>query len=196
MFNAAIDNKATERALMTSPATKVESRNREEKAVDDLVQVWVPKEHLAAVYALVARLEAERVENGEHVGGEAAVTTEDIDVGGMAAVELRDRVWSEKPELLKRLYLESKFGMLRVLNYLADNTHRWVPTSELHAAIEPGRTSKSSPFGPFGRRVGGRYNMPMWPFAADSSVLTDQPGLAYRMGEQVAKQINSYRKDV
>ena len=182
--------------MMTSAVTK--EKGREESAVDDLVQVWVPKEHLAGVYALVARLEADRVENTEeHVSAEnEAVTADERDVSGMAKVELRDRVWSERPELLKRLYSESEFGMLRVMNYLADNTHRWVPSAELHASIEPGRTSKRSPFGPFGRRVKGRrYKMHVWPFAGEVGQ-TDEPGLAYRMGEKVAEQIKSYRKDV
>ncbi len=162
---------------------------------DELVQLWVPKKHLTAVYAHVARLEEESVKTEDQVEREVELTTEDIEEGGMAAVELRDRVWSEKPELLKRLYLESPFGMLRVLNYLADNTHRWVPASELHAAIEPGRTSKSSPFGAFSRRVQGRYKTPVWPFGTDAGQM-DPPELAYRMGEKVATQINSYRKDV
>lgn len=181
---------------MMSPVKKVEGTYREENEVEDLVQVWVPKKHLAAVYAHVARLEEESVKTEDQVESEVELTTEDLEEGGMAAVELRDRVWSEKPELLKRLYLESPFGMLRVLNYLADNTHRWVPTSELHAAIEPGRTSKRSPFGAFTRRIQGRYKMRgVWPFGTDAGQM-DPPELAYRMGEKVAKQINSYRKDV
>ncbi len=174
-------------------------------AVDDLVQVWVPRAHLAEVYALVARLEAER-EEVEHADaipekrvdggtGKLELTPEEIEAGGMAAVELRDRVWSERPELLKRMYLESPDTMLRVMNFLADNTHRWIHTDELHAEIAPGRTSNRSHFGPFGRRVKGRYKMPVWPFAGKVGE-TGQPGLAYRMGEKVAEQISSYRKDV
>ena len=161
--------------------------------MEDLVQVWVPKVHLADVYALVARLEAERE---QRVETETKATDEGTNEGGLGPVEMREQLWLRDPELLRRMYMESSPGMLKVLNYLADNTDRWIPTAELHAAIEPGRTSKSSPFGPFSRRVHNRYGMPHWPFAGEVGY-TDPPGqLAYRMGEGVAEQIKSYRKDV
>lgn len=196
--------KQHERDVMAKPAIVVEEKDREEIAVDDLVQVWVPKAYLTDVYGLIARLGAERVEERtekplETSTGEAEKLVSDSDGensdSGIEAVKLREKLWTEKPELLKRLYLESPFGMLRVMNYLADNTDRWIHSSELHAAIEPGRTSKSSPFGPFGRRVKNRYKMHVWPFAGELGQ-TDEWGLGYRMGVKVAEQINSYRKDV
>jgi hypothetical protein len=154
--------------------------------VDDLVQVWVPKRFLADVYALVARLEAEYSKTeAEEIAAAGAE-------GDSKQHRMTEKEWT--PELIRRMYEESPFGMLRVLNYMADNPDRWISSPELHEAIEPGRTSRRSPFGPFGRRVKNRYGMNTWPIEAKWDY---QDGhMMYMMDGEIAEQIRNYRKEV
>lgn len=147
--------------------------------MDNLVQVMVPRRHLTRVYELIARLEAQVDGNGDSATGKESPGQE-------------AGTWT--PELVRRMYEESPPGMLRALNYLADNPDQWVHAPDLTEAIEPGRDSHrlGGTLGAFGRRVKNRYQMDSWPF---KMVWDHEAGHAkYVMDGDTAEQLQSYRR--
>ncbi|MGH2661967.1 MAG: hypothetical protein ACRDH8_03995 [Actinomycetota bacterium] len=108
---------------------------------EELVQVWVPKRHLGAVYQRIAELEGQT---------EAAPSGQDG--------------WSE--ELLKRAFEESGESMQAVLRYLADRPEKRVPARDLIAILrkihkQPGgdHTLLAGVIGSFARKVVNWYGL-------------------------------------
>ena len=105
---------------------------------DELVPVQVPRRHLAAVYAFIARLEQEpgAMEPAPQPAGPA---------------------WSEA--LVARAYRESDSRMRRILEYLASRPEERIPTGDVvgHLGEEPLKLAGA--MGAFGRRVANRYGL-------------------------------------
>jgi hypothetical protein len=136
----------------------------------DLVQVFVPRRHLAQVYAFIASLEG--------VGAEpsAAAHTEDG--------------WDEA--LIRRMYEESPTTVKRMLRALAEAPDEELTTDDLAAAMKPGANwnSVAGAFGAFGRRVKNRYRRSTWPFEMRWD--NDLSRAFYKMSPAVGDIIKSY----
>jgi hypothetical protein len=156
---------------------------RKELAVNDLVQVMVPREFLPDVYTLLAKLTTEN--NAEQ-------PTEE-ELNGSLEEKPEDKKWT--PDLIRRMYEESSPGMTRALNYMAEHPDRWIPAPEVTEAIEPGRDSRrlGGTLGAFGKRVKNRYGMGTWPFHFRWD--SENGHALYWMDDAIAKQIQSYKND-
>jgi hypothetical protein len=150
---------------------------------EDMVQIWVPRKHVVAVYGYIASLE-----QGEG-GGEVPVGAPPD--GPTPNGPDDNEEWS--PKVLRRMYDESPPAMVRILDYLAENPDREVPSEEITEAIEPGSSSNrlAGTLGAFGRRVGNRYGMESWPF--DRYWSYDHDSMVYWMDGWVADKIRSYK---
>ncbi len=152
---------------------------------EEMVEVWVPKKHLMAVYGYVAALE-----RGEE--DEMPVSSPQVDSKSSGPGENEE--WS--PRLLRRMYDESPPAMVLILDHLADNPDREVPSAELVGALKPRNPEANSntlagTLGAFGRRVGNRYGAENWPFKAYYS--HGHFSLVYWMDGWVAQKLRDYR---
>ncbi|MDP9474449.1 MAG: hypothetical protein M3R38_01900 [Actinomycetota bacterium] len=100
------------------------------------------------------------------------------------------------PELLQRMYQESRTAMRMVLEHLAARPDTWVPYGELNEAITSEEDRKvgelSWQLGPFTSRCRERYGMG-WPFEKGLSP-TPGEGMRYRMDARVAERIRAYAR--
>lgn len=152
---------------------------------EEMVQVWIPRRYVVPVYGYVAALQ--RGEDGEAPASSAPDRPKPSGPD-------EDEEWS--PKLLRRMYDESPPAMILILDYLADNPGREVPSEELVEAltdIKPDATSNTlaGTLGAFGRRVGNRYGMEDWPF--DAYYSHEYGSLVYWIDEWVAEKLKSYR---
>lgn len=150
--------------------------------MEDMVEILVPKKHVVAVYGYIAALEQ------TEGGNEAPV---DEPSGGSPVGPDDNEDWS--PRLLRLMYDQSPPAMVRILEYLADNSDREVPSKELVEAIGPNATNNTlaGTLGAFGRRVKNRYNTEGWPF--DAYYSHEYGSLVYVMDGWVAEKLRSYK---
>lgn len=143
---------------------------------EEFVNVLVPKSRVLEVYALLGQPEGSPVHGGS--GG---------DSGRPVEGKGYDRA------LFERAYRESSPHMKRLLEYLADNPGRMIPSGELAEAIGYDRSQLAGVLGAFGRRWKNRYKNPgHWPFRADNPVEFDGYW-AYWMEPEEVEIINEIR---
>jgi hypothetical protein len=133
----------------------------------EFVSVQVPVERVQEVYELLGRPPA-RPAVAHHV-------TE----GGYPAG------WSR--HALDRMFVESSDAMRRILLAIAGQSPRWVTTAEIAASSDLTSRQVVASFGPFEKRVRGRYGMSLWPFEAREFV--DAGIFKYSMSPQTAERI-------
>ena len=151
--------------------------------MDKMVQVLVPEKYVTAVYGFIADLE-------RHGGGEEPpISAPEHSLKPNSPGD--DEEWS--PKQLRLLYDQSPPAMVRILDYLAENPDREVPSHEVMEAIAPGASANrlAGTLGAFGRRVKNRYGMESWPFAAYYS--HEYGSVVYYMDGWVAEKLRSYR---
>ena len=121
---------------------------------EELVNVPVPRKHLAAVYELIARLEL----------GESALETAP---GSTSTESEPEAEWPE--ELVRRAYAESSPAMKSVWEVLAARPDEVIDSRVLvHEALGNGAgwPNLAGTLGAFGNRVANRYGRETWPFEA------------------------------
>jgi hypothetical protein len=122
------------------------------EAIDELVQVLIPKRHIARVYGLVAELEGGVQEpQGELV---------------LQQVDATNGSWTD--ELIERMYAESPPAMKRILKKLAEQPGQEIVSTDLANVLGPGKgwPNLAGTLGAYGRRVKSRYKKGSWPFTA------------------------------
>jgi len=135
--------------------------------VPEFVSVQVPVERVQEVYELLGRPPA-RPSVAHHV------TEEGYPAG-----------WSQ--HTLDRMFFESSDAMRRILLAIAGQAPRWVTTADIAASSELTVRQVVASFGPFEKRVRGRYGMSLWPFEAREFV--DEGIFKYSMSPQTADRI-------
>jgi hypothetical protein len=132
----------------------------------EYVSVPVPVERVQEVYELLARQPSR-----PPVG---SVTTEDGYAEG----------WNQA--LLDRMFLESSAAMRRILYAIAERSPAWVTTDEIAEASELTARQVVASFGPFGKRIRGRYWMSHWPF--ETREFVDAGVSKYRMSPETSNR--------
>jgi hypothetical protein len=143
---------------------------------NELIDVKVPRKHLAPVYGLIAELE--RAETpGE--GAPVEPTSESVSNGAGG--------WA--PELVAKAYIQSPPAMKRIFDMLADKAGSEIVSDELAKAIGPDAEwpNLAGTLGAFGRRVKSRYKQTTWPFAHRWD--HDREKMVYSMPSDVAEII-------
>lgn len=137
--------------------------------MDEFVSVPVPVERVQEVYELLARQPRRRPAIHQ--------TTEDGYSDG----------WNRA--LVDRMFLESSEPMRRILFTIAKASPDWVTTKDI--ADASGLTARQvvASFGPFEKRVSGRYAMSCWPFEAREFV--DVGSFKYSMSPVTAEVIKT-----
>ena len=141
---------------------------------DDYVEVLVPKQHLTRVYGFIASLDT--------VSETAASPTE-----VKTAQEAKE--WT--PELIKTQFTDSPDSIKAFQKYLAARPGTWSSTSEIAAALNAAKGSKSiaGALGAYGRRTSNRYGMTGWPFEYKWNHVEGQQ--YYSMTPEVAEIIDA-----
>jgi hypothetical protein len=93
--------------------------------------------------------------------------------------------WSEA--LLDRMFIESSSAMRTILGVLAVKSPAFVSTAQIAAAADLTVRQVVASFGPFEKRVRGRYGMALWPFEAREFV--DAGIIKYSMSPATAARI-------
>ena len=135
--------------------------------MSDFVNVPVPAERVQEVYALLAR-QPSRLAAAQSV-------TEDGYAEG----------WNQA--LLDRMFLESSGAMRRILHVIAERSPAWVTTTEIAEASDLAPRQVVASFGPFEKRVRGRYGVSRWPF--ETREFVDDGVFKYCMSAEAAKRI-------
>jgi hypothetical protein len=140
----------------------------------EFVSVPVPLERVQEVYELLAR-QPSRLTAGQ------LVTEEGYEEG-----------WNR--ELLDRMFHESSSAMRRILCVIAERSPAWVTTAEIAEAS--GLTSRQvvASFGPFEKRVRGRYGLSRWPFKTREFV--DAGMFKYCMSPETSDRVIALRSEV
>jgi hypothetical protein len=135
---------------------------------DDLVNVAVPRRHLARVYGLIAELDG---------GG--------IATPAPAAGNGNDE-WT--PSRIRRMVQESDTAMRAILTALATHPEEWLTTTNLAAAIGGSAdwNTVAGTLGAFGRRRKSRYGLDTMPYERRR-----QPGVGkvLRMPKEIAEHV-------
>jgi len=132
----------------------------------EMVSIPVPVDRLQEVYEVLARRPAEPslVPEGE---------------------EGYPNGWTRT--LVDRMFVESSSAIRRILSSVARKSPGWITTGQIADASELTARQVVASFGPFEKRVRGRYGMGEWPFAARQFV--DEGILKYSMSPAVAARI-------
>jgi hypothetical protein len=140
----------------------------------DFVSVPVPAERVQEVYELLARQPAR-----SSVGN---VVTEDGYAEG----------WNRA--LLDRMFLESSGAMRQILYVIAERSPAWVATAEIAESSDLTARQVAASFGPFEKRVRGRYGLSRWPF--ETREFVDAGVFKYCMATEAAKRIVALMAEV
>ena len=167
---------------MVNEAAKGEVVDRE---TDEMVEVLVPRKHLMAVYGYVAALEQGKADVETPVSAPPDGPTDD------PTGPDDDEDWS--PRQLRLLYDQSPPAMIRILDYLAENPDREVPSDEVMEAIAPGASANrlAGTLGAFGRRVKNRYQRDSWPF--DAYYSHEYGRVVYVMNPWIAEKLRGFK---
>ena len=133
----------------------------------EYVSVPVPVERVQEVYELLARQPIRLPVR--------SMTTEDGYAEG----------WSQS--LLDRMFLESSAPMRRILFSIAERSPAWVTTAEIAEASGLTARQVVASFGPFGKRIRGRYWMSHWPF--ETREFVDAGVFKYCMSPETSSRI-------
>ena len=125
----------------------------------DFVSVPVPIDRVQEVYELLARPPIRRI--GQQFRDE----------DGYA------EGWNQA--LLDRMFLESSSAMRQILHVIAERSPAWVTTAEIAEASGLTARQVAASFGPFEKRVRGRYGLNRWPF--ETREFVDAGIFKYRM---------------
>ncbi len=136
--------------------------------MNEFVSVPVPLERVQEVYELLARQPRRR---------SVHKTTEDGYSDG----------WNRA--LVERMFLESSEPMRRILAAIANASPAWVTTKDIADASGLTVRQVVASFGPFEKRVRGRYAMSCWPFEAREFV--DVGSFKYSMPSVTAEVIET-----
>ncbi len=120
-------------------------------ALDEMVQVLIPKQYVVEVYRLVAELAGrEKVAN---VG--TSVVEADDDQARWLDAKLAKRAWDE-----------SSAAMRTILRYLAEHKDEWVSIAAVAQQLAPNADANTvaGTLGAFTRRIKSRYGQFRWPF--------------------------------
>jgi hypothetical protein len=140
----------------------------------EFVSVQVPVERVQEVYELLGRKPVgphsvhQLAENGHPSG------------------------WSEA--LIDRMFIESSSAMRTILGVLADESPAFVTTAQIATAAGLTVRQVVASFGPFEKRVRGRYGMALWPFEAREFV--DAGVTKYSMSPATASRIRVLMDEV
>lgn len=93
--------------------------------------------------------------------------------------------WSEP--LIDRMFIESSSAMRAILGVLADKSPAFVSTAQIGTGADLTVRQVVASFGPFEKRVRGRYGMTLWPFEAREFV--DAGVTKYSMSPATAARI-------
>jgi hypothetical protein len=140
----------------------------------DFVSVPVPLERVQEVYELLARKPSTPTAT--------TVETEDGYAEG----------WNQA--LLDRTFLESSGAMRQILYAIAERSPAWVTTAEIAEASELTARQVVASFGPFEKRVRGRYGLARWPF--ETREFIDAGVFKYCMSEETANRIRALMSEV
>jgi hypothetical protein len=121
---------------------------------NELVDIKVPKRHLAEIYRFVGGLDAAAQPEAE---AEAPLEAAAVDTTPATDEQFIQRQYRESPESMKRLQKE-----------LADHPDQKFTMTQLAAALNTPRGSKSivGMLGAYGNRFANRYRGRSWPFQA------------------------------
>jgi len=137
------------------------------ESVPEYVSVPVPVHRVQEVYELLARQRVRPTEG--HQAGEEGYADG----------------WSRA--LVDRMFLESSEAMRRILLALAQEPASWVTTKQIASACGLTPRQVVASFGPFEKRIRGRYGMGRWPFEAREFV--DAGIFKYCMSPTTAERI-------
>lgn len=142
--------------------------------IDDLVNVAVPRQHLARVYGLIAELD-----------GGGVATTIPSPIPAVAPSNGNDE-WT--PSRIRRMVQESDTAMRAILKELATHPEEWLTTTKLAAAIGGSAdwNTVAGTLGAFGRRRKSRYGLDTMPYERRR-----EPGVGkvIRMSKEIAQQV-------
>lgn len=142
--------------------------------VPDFVSVPVPKERVQEVYELLAHQPSSPPI--------ASVKTEDGYAEG----------WNQA--LLDRMFLESSGAMRQILHAIAERSPAWVTTTEIAEASDLTARQVVASFGPFEKRIRGRYGLARWPL--ETREFVDAGVFKYCMSAETANRIMTLVSDV
>lgn len=141
--------------------------------VDELINVAVPRRHLARVYGLIAELDS----------GEAAGTPISL-----APTPTDDRFEEWTPARIRRMVEESDTAMRAILTMLASHADEWLTTTKLAEAIGGSAdwNTVAGTLGAFGRRRKSRYGLGTMPYERRR-----EPGVGkvLRMPKEIAQHV-------
>src|SRR5205809_561223 len=120
-------------------------------STEELVQILVPRKHLARIYTFVGSLDGAEPSSG-------GVTEE--------AIESAEDDWP--CELIERQYRESPESMKKFQRWLADHAGEEFTTTEMAEAVQAKRgwNSIAGMLGAYGNRVKNRYKRTTFPFTS------------------------------
>ena len=135
--------------------------------MSDFVSVPVPAERVREVYELLARQPSR-----------LAVSQSVTECGYPEG-------WNQA--LLDRMFVESSSAMRRILHVIAERSPAWVTTAEIAEASDLAPRQVVASFGPFEKRVRGRYGVSRWPF--ETREFVDDGVFKYCMSAEAANRI-------
>ncbi len=140
----------------------------------DFVSVPVPLDRVQEVYELLARRPIRPT------------------VGGVETEDGYEEGWNRA--LLDRMFLESSSAMRQILHAIAERSPAWVTTAEIAEASGLTARQVVASFGPFEKRVRGRYGSSRWPFKTREFV--DAGVFKYCMSVATASRIIALTSEV
>lgn len=151
-------------------------------AMEDLVNVLVPRKHLSQVYGLIAQLEG--------ATSSPTATLDEQPTNSGATDE-----WT--PSRLRTMVEDSGPAMRDLLRAMAARPGEWLSTRDLAAALknkpEADWNTIAGTLGAFGRRVKSRYGLETWPFHYKRD--HEHHCWIYSMSPEVAKPVIALLKD-
>jgi hypothetical protein len=139
------------------------------QAVPDFVSVPVPIERVQEVYELLGRQPSR--------SAIAYLVTDDGYAEG----------WNQA--LLDRMFHESSSAMRQILYAIAERSPAWVTTAEIAEASGLTARQVVASFGPFEKRIRGRYGLNRWPF--ETREFVDAGVFKYCMSAETANRIKA-----
>jgi hypothetical protein len=100
--------------------------------------------------------------------------------------------WTEA--LVDRMFIESSSAMRTTLGVLADKSPAFVSTAQIAEAAGLTVRQVVASFGPFEKRVRGRYGMALWPF--ETREFVDTGVIKYSMSPATAARIRLLMQEV
>lgn len=133
----------------------------------EFVSVPVPADRVQEVYELLSRVPSR------------SLTERNAAVGG------RSEAWNQP--LIDRMFIESSSAMRSILLAIAKASPVWITTNDIATSSQLTARQVVASFGPFGKRIRGRYAMSSWPFEAREFV--DAGIFKYSMSPEMADRI-------